>query len=169
MKRINYVREKRSPLFLIAIPKLFTVYCSLFTIYSPARLWKLSIWRVSGLTFGSFRNISSNRFPEWTVQSLQDGTNGLAKREEGGLSIIVEKGTVFEKGGVNFSDVTGRRLPPSATAKRPELSGAGFGAVGVSVVLHPLNPYVPTTHMNVRFHKRHPIGRTSGLVVWGRF
>lgn len=69
----------------------------------------------------------------------------------GGLSIIVEEGVVFEKGGVNFSDVTGRRLPPSATAKRPELSGAGFGAVGVSVVLHPLNPYVPTTHMNVRF------------------
>ncbi len=73
------------------------------------------------------------------------------KKGGGGLSIIVEEGVVFEKGGVNFSDVTGRRLPPSATAKRPELSGASFGAVGVSVVLHPLNPYVPTTHMNVRF------------------
>ena len=69
----------------------------------------------------------------------------------GGRTIVFAGGKVFEKGGVNFSDVGGSHLPPSATAGRPELAGAGFRALGVSVVFHPLNPYVPTTHMNVRF------------------
>ncbi|MBT5378718.1 MAG: oxygen-dependent coproporphyrinogen oxidase [Opitutae bacterium] len=69
----------------------------------------------------------------------------------GGVSRVLEDGQVFEKGGVNFSDVHGKNLPPSATATRPELAGAGFRAMGVSLVIHPRNPFVPTTHMNVRF------------------
>ena len=64
---------------------------------------------------------------------------------------MLSEGAVFERGGVNFSDVSGAKLPPSATAARPELSGRGFRAMGVSLVLHPRNPYVPTVHCNVRF------------------
>jgi coproporphyrinogen III oxidase len=69
----------------------------------------------------------------------------------GGRSRVMENGAVFEKAGVGFSHVSGRTLPPSATAARPELAGKPFHAVGVSLVFHPRNPYVPTTHMNVRF------------------
>lgn len=68
----------------------------------------------------------------------------------GGLSTVLEGGNVIEKGGVNFSHVTGNDLPPSASAQRPELAGRGFQALGVSLVIHPCNPYVPTSHMNVR-------------------
>ena len=75
------------------------------------------------------------------------------QREEGGggRSRVIEEGAVFEKGGVNFSHVYGAQLPPSATAARPELAGRSFHAVGVSWVLHPENPNVPTSHGNVRF------------------
>ncbi|WP_431025311.1 oxygen-dependent coproporphyrinogen oxidase [Halomonas sp. H5] len=69
----------------------------------------------------------------------------------GGRSRVIENGALFEKGGVNFSHVHGTQLPPSATAARPELAGRGFHAVGVSWVLHPENPHVPTSHGNVRF------------------
>lgn len=69
----------------------------------------------------------------------------------GGLSCVIENGGVFERGGVNFSHVTGPALPPSATAARPELAGRAFEAMGVSLVLHPRNPYAPTAHMNVRY------------------
>ncbi len=69
----------------------------------------------------------------------------------GGITRVVENGGVFERGGVNFSRVQGERLPPSASAARPELAGRGFDAMGVSLVLHPRNPYCPTVHMNVRF------------------
>ena len=69
----------------------------------------------------------------------------------GGLTRVLEKGGVIEKGGVNFSHVHGDRLPPSATASRPELAGRDFQALGVSLVIHPRNPHVPTSHMNVRF------------------
>lgn len=69
----------------------------------------------------------------------------------GGLSCVIENGALFERGGVNFSHVQGAALPPSATAVRPELTGRHFEAMGVSLVLHPRNPYVPTVHMNVRF------------------
>jgi coproporphyrinogen III oxidase len=69
----------------------------------------------------------------------------------GGLTCVLNDGAVFEKAGVNFSHVFGTRLPPSATRTRPELAGRGFEAVGVSLVIHPLNPYVPTTHANYRF------------------
>jgi coproporphyrinogen III oxidase len=69
----------------------------------------------------------------------------------GGISRVIEQGNLFERGGVNFSHVYGQTLPPSASASRPELAGRSFEAMGVSLVLHPHNPYVPTVHMNVRF------------------
>jgi coproporphyrinogen III oxidase len=74
-------------------------------------------------------------------------------REQGGIgrTRVISNGAVFEKGGVNFSHVFGTKLPPSATAARPELVGRSFQAMGVSLVLHPHNPYVPTSHANVRF------------------
>jgi len=68
----------------------------------------------------------------------------------GGVSCLIEDGNLFERGGVNFSHVTGNTLPASATAARPELAGRSFQAMGVSLVLHPRNPFVPTVHMNVR-------------------
>jgi coproporphyrinogen III oxidase len=63
---------------------------------------------------------------------------------------VIEEGGIFERGGVNFSHVTGDSMPASATAHRPELAGRSFEAMGVSLVLHPRNPYCPTVHMNVR-------------------
>lgn len=74
-------------------------------------------------------------------------------REEGGggQSRVLTNGAVFEQAGVNFSHVSGAMLPASATAHRPELAGRSFQAMGVSLVIHPLNPYVPTSHANVRF------------------
>ncbi len=89
--------------------------------------------------------------------AAEDGGSGFREdawqRPEGGggRSRVIENGRVFEKGGVNFSHVFGERLPPSATAARPELGGRSFHAVGVSWVLHPENPHVPTSHGNVRF------------------
>jgi coproporphyrinogen III oxidase len=68
-----------------------------------------------------------------------------------GYTSILENGVLFERAGVGFSHVTGRQLPPSASGSRPELAGRSFEALGVSLVLHPRNPYVPTVHMNVRF------------------
>jgi len=69
----------------------------------------------------------------------------------GGRTRVLEQGDVFEQAGVNFSHVFGKRLPPSATAARPELEGRDFQALGISLVIHPNNPYVPTSHANVRF------------------
>lgn len=69
----------------------------------------------------------------------------------GGETRVLSDGGVFERAGVNFSNITGTRLPGSATAARPELAGRGFRAMGVSLVIHPRNPYVPTSHANVRF------------------
>lgn len=69
----------------------------------------------------------------------------------GGRSRVLAEGAVIEKGGVNFSHVYGTQMPASATAHRPELAGRGFEAMGVSLVIHPRNPYVPTSHANVRF------------------
>ncbi|MEO1766505.1 oxygen-dependent coproporphyrinogen oxidase [Thiobacter aerophilum] len=69
----------------------------------------------------------------------------------GGLSCVLEEGHVLERGGVNFSHVCGAALPASASASRPQLAGRRFEAMGVSLVLHPRNPYAPTVHMNVRF------------------
>ena len=94
---------------------------------------------------------------ERIVEALQcvDGKNFLHdswQRPEGGggISCVMEEGNVLERGGVNFSHVMGERLPPSASANRPELAGRSFEAAGISLVLHPRNPYAPTVHMNVR-------------------
>lgn len=86
----------------------------------------------------------------------EDGSASFAtdqwQREEGGggRSRVLTDGAVFEKAGVNFSHVSGASLPGSATAARPELAGRSFQAMGVSLVIHPHNPYVPTSHANVR-------------------
>lgn len=81
----------------------------------------------------------------------------------GGRTRVVRDGQVFEQGGINFSHVFGEKLPPSATVGRPELAGRGFQAMGVSLVMHPRNPYVPTSHANVRFF----IAEKDGLdPVW---
>lgn len=80
-----------------------------------------------------------------------------------GRTAILEEGELFERAGVGFSHVTGRALPPSATASRPELAGRGFEALGVSLVLHPRNPHVPTVHMNVRLFVARA---THALDVW---
>ena len=69
----------------------------------------------------------------------------------GGVSRVLEDGGVLERGGVNLSRVQGKALPPSATAARPQIAGRAWEAMGVSLVLHPRNPYCPTVHMNVRF------------------
>ena len=69
----------------------------------------------------------------------------------GGLSCVLSGGRVFEQAGVGFSHVFGNEMPPSATKARPELAGRDFQAVGVSLVIHPMNPYVPTTHANFRY------------------
>jgi coproporphyrinogen III oxidase len=82
----------------------------------------------------------------------------------GGLTRIVEGGNLLERGGVGFSHVVGERLPPSATAQRPELAGRAFEAMGVSLVFHPRNPYVPTVHMNVRLFRAHAEGQPD--VYW---
>ena len=69
----------------------------------------------------------------------------------GGRTRVMREGAVFEQGGINYSHVFGEKLPPAATTSRPELAGRGFQALGVSLVMHPRNPYVPTSHANVRF------------------
>jgi coproporphyrinogen III oxidase len=69
----------------------------------------------------------------------------------GGRTRVISEGAVFEKGGVNFSHVFGESMPASATAHRPELAGRSFQAMGVSLVMHPRNPHIPTSHANVRF------------------
>jgi len=79
----------------------------------------------------------------------------------GGVTRVIEEGNFFERGGVNFSHVMGDKLPPSATANRPELEGCAFEAMGVSLVLHPRNPYCPTVHMNVRFFSARGEGSTE--------
>ncbi|MDP3843923.1 MAG: oxygen-dependent coproporphyrinogen oxidase [Oxalobacteraceae bacterium] len=81
----------------------------------------------------------------------------------GGIARVIEEGNVFERGGVNFSHVTGKSLPPSAAAARPELAGRAWEAMGVSLVLHPRNPYAPTVHMNVRFFTATAAGEQA---VW---
>lgn len=84
-------------------------------------------------------------------QSMFREDNWQREAGGGGRSRVLTQGAVFEQAGVNFSHVTGGQLPASATAHRPELAGRSFEAMGVSLVIHPLNPYVPTSHANVRF------------------
>ncbi len=94
------------------------------------------------------------------ISSAIEAEDGAARFREdswerpeggGGRSRVLTGGAVFEQAGIGFSHVSGPGLPPSATVHRPELAGRGFEALGVSLVFHPLNPYVPTTHMNIRF------------------
>ncbi len=87
------------------------------------------------------------------------------RREEGGggRSRVLRDGAVFEQAGVGFSHVSGAHLPPSASASRPELAGRGFEAMGVSLVIHPQNPHVPTSHANVRLFCATASGREP---VW---
>jgi coproporphyrinogen III oxidase len=99
-----------------------------------------------------------------------DGGAGRFRRDAwrraeggGGESRVLRDGALLEQGGVNFSHVKGARMPPSATQHRPDLAGASFEAMGLSLVLHPANPYVPTTHMNVRFFVADP---PAGAPVW---
>ena len=84
----------------------------------------------------------------------------------GGRTRILAEGGVFEKAGVAFSHVQGTKLPPSATAHRPELAGRAWEALGVSLVLHPRNPYVPTSHMNVRFFSTDQGAGETGAPIW---
>ncbi len=81
----------------------------------------------------------------------------------GGATRVLTDGAVFEQAGVNFSEVSGAQLPPSATAHRPELAGCRWRALGVSLVVHPRNPYIPTSHANVRFFMAE---RADGQSVW---
>ncbi len=87
------------------------------------------------------------------------------QREEGGSGItrVISDGGVFEKGGVNFSHVFGKSMPPAATAQRPELAGSAYQAMGVSLVIHPQNPFVPTSHANFRLFVADKDGQPS---VW---
>ena len=113
------------------------------------------------------------------LRSLQDrlcaglaGADGDASFQEdhwqrpeggGGRSRVLKEGRVFEQAGVGFSDVSGHSLPPSATAHRPELAGATWRALGVSLVVHPRNPHVPTSHANVRYFEAQP---PAGPPIW---
>ncbi|MCF7689534.1 MAG: oxygen-dependent coproporphyrinogen oxidase [Cephaloticoccus sp.] len=110
-------------------------------------------------------SVDHNSVREYLLQ-LQSGICAMLETEDGGgrfnrdewvrpeggggISCILTNGAVFEKAGVAFSHVQGTKLPPSATAHRPELAGKKWEAMGVSLVLHPLNPYVPISHANVR-------------------
>ena len=81
----------------------------------------------------------------------------------GGITKVISNGNIIEKGGVNFSHVRGKNLPPSATKKRPELAGCEFEATGISLVIHPNNPFVPTSHMNIRFFSSNT---TDNKTIW---
>jgi len=111
------------------------------------------------------------------VQAIEDA-DGAARfgsdrwtRPEGGggESRVLKDGALIEQGGVNFSEVTGASLPASATHDRPALAGAPFAAMGVSLVLHPANPHVPTTHMNLRFFIAEPAGAAASWWFGGGF
>lgn len=85
------------------------------------------------------------------------------KEKGGGLTRVLENGAILEKSGVNFSHISGASLPPAATAKRIELADRPFQALGISSVTHPVNPYIPTTHMNVRFVS---VEKADGTSCW---
>ncbi|MCW5579286.1 MAG: oxygen-dependent coproporphyrinogen oxidase [Dokdonella sp.] len=101
----------------------------------------------------------------WQREAQPDGgaLSGL------GRTRVLKEGAVFEQGGVNFSAVSGPQMPASATAHRPELAAAPWTAMGVSLVLHPRNPYLPTTHMNVRFFQAHVDGSERNWWFGGGF
>jgi coproporphyrinogen III oxidase len=90
----------------------------------------------------ALESLDGNAFAADTWQRAEGG---------GGTTSIIEDGKLFERGGVGFSHVSGKALPPSATAAHPQIAGRRYEATGVSLVLHPRNPYCPTVHLNVRF------------------
>ena len=104
------------------------------------------------------------------LMDLQDricGEDSWTRAEGGGgRSRVLEDGAVIEKGGVNFSHVMGGKMPASATAHRPELAGRSFQAMGVSLVIHPRNPYAPTSHANVRFFIAEAEGHHPNLHIF---
>ena len=108
----------------------------------------------------AFADIDGGRFREDVWNRAEGG---------GGRSRVLAEGAVFEQAGVGFSDVAGTTLPPSATAHRPELAGAPWRAAGVSVVVHPRNPHVPTAHANVRCFEARPAGRAPVRGFGGGF
>ena len=108
--------------------------------------------------------LDGTSFRRDTWQRRQGGGEPQSPGAGGGDTRIIEEGALFERGGVAFSHVRGARLPPSASQARPELAGRGFEAMGVSLVLHPRNPYVPTAHMNVRFFVA--TGESEAPVFW---
>ena len=91
-------------------------------------------------------------------ENLQEGPGGALSRPR-----VLEEGAVFEKAAVHFTHARGPGLPPAATERRPELAGAPFEAISVSLIVHPRNPYVPTSHANYRFFQANPAG---GEPVW---
>jgi len=99
------------------------------------------------------------RFDEDTWSRLADN----ATLAGSGRTCVLREGAVFEQAGIGFSDVSGTSLPPSATVRRPELAGAAWRALGVSLVFHPRNPYLPTTHANVRHFR---VERDGNTVAW---
>ena len=95
---------------------------------------------------------------DWIIGRLEEMDGNVFRRDSwdrpdggGGASCLIEEGSLFERGGVNFSHVTGSSLPPSATMLRSDLGGRSFQAMGVSLVLHPRSPFVPTVHANFRY------------------
>lgn len=106
----------------------------------------------------------SGRFIEDAWQRGEaEASSPVGQLTGGGRSRVLKQGAVFEQAGIGFSDVGGTHLPPAATASRPTLAGAPWRAVGVSLVFHPRNPHVPTTHMNVRYFQAQP---ESGPPIW---
>jgi coproporphyrinogen III oxidase len=95
--------------------------------------------------------------------------NWIREEGGGGRTRILRDGAVFEQAGIGFSDVSGTKLPPSASMARPELAGAAWRAVGVSLVFHPRNPHVPTTHANVRHFRAVRDGKTVAWWFGGGF
>lgn len=100
---------------------------------------------------------------EESAASFQEDAWSYAGGKGGGRTRVLAGGQTIEQGGVNFSHIQGDQLPPSATASRPELAGRSFQALGVSLVIHPRNPYIPTSHANVRFFIAEKDGETP---VW---
>ena len=126
----------------------------------------MSETRPAELVKEEFQSLQEN-----LIERLESTDPKISKKEDkwsreeggGGKTLAFEQGSFVEKGGVNFSDVHGKSLPPSATQGRPELEGASFRAMGVSVVFHPHNPHLPTSHANVRFFEASP---QDGETVW---
>ena len=133
---------------------------------SPAPVLQPDTAAVRAYLLGLQESIVSALQAEDGHPFLSDGwTRPAGERLQGdGLSRLVEEGGLLERGGCNFSHVKGTAMPPSATQHRPELAGAPFEAMGVSLVMHPRNPYVPTVHMNVRMFAALP--KDKPAVVW---